>query len=218
MIDYGLVPQLPADATKLYPKLFSSREAAKKLYRRAGLSIGQRGKTGTSSYKEILLRRCPRLPCVAVRYQPAGRRRRPRLALIDPAKVPDARAVLEATLGNLVLFEMLAGDGYGSGPGSKSLWLLPSEHTDAQPIPSEEGRPKTETKDGFAITGPADKPCEYCGGRDGKVYMVRNPFEGDEFADEIIPAAEPLHEDCAAFWFDWLGKIGKRKSGGPGQA
>ena len=104
----------------------------------------------------------------------------------------------------------------GFGPGSKSIWSLPSERIDA--ISSEEGRPKTKTKDGFAITGPADKPCEYCGGRDGKVYMVRNPFEGGEFAGEIIPAAEPLHEDCAAFWFNWLGKFAKRRSGGHGQA
>src|SRR5262249_4042994 len=121
MIDQGLVPQLPADAAKLYPTLFSSREAAKKVYRRSGLSIGQRGKGGTAPYKGILLRGCPRLPCVAVLYQPAGRRRRPRLALVDPAKVPDARAVLEAALGKLVLFEILAEAGYGYEPGSKSL-------------------------------------------------------------------------------------------------
>src|SRR6476659_8225646 len=37
----------------------------------------------------------------------------------------------------------------GFGPGSKSLWSLPREHTDAHPIFSEEGRPKT--KDGHEI-------------------------------------------------------------------
>jgi hypothetical protein len=42
------------------------------------------------------------------RYQPAGRCRKKRLAQIDPAKVPDARAVLEAALGKLALFEVLA--------------------------------------------------------------------------------------------------------------
>ena len=103
----------------------------------------------------------------------------------------------------------------GFGPGSKSLWSLPRGHIDAQP---EESRPKTKTKDGFAILGLADKPCDYCGERDGRVYMVRNPFEGEEFGGATIPAAEPLHEDCAAFWFEWLGRFAKRKSGGHSQA
>src|SRR5436190_10972439 len=39
----------------------------------------------------------------------------------------------------------------GFGPGFRSLWSLPGEHMDAQPIPSEEGRPKT--KDGYEIIG-----------------------------------------------------------------
>ena len=45
-----------------------------------------------------------------------------------------------------------------------------------------------------------DNPCHYCGKRDG-VYLIRNPFNG---------CSEPLHESCAAFWFDWLGKIAGR--------
>ena len=42
-----------------------------------------------------------------VRYQPQGKGQLPRLALVDPAKVSDVRAVLEAALGPLVLFEVL---------------------------------------------------------------------------------------------------------------
>ena len=93
----------------------------------------------------------------------------------------------------------------GFGPGSKSLWSLPREHTDAHPISSEEGRPKT--KDGHEIIGLADNPCDYCGQRvgppgpqSGAVYLVCNPFNG---------RSEPLHEDCAGFWFEWLGKVAK---------
>jgi hypothetical protein len=88
----------------------------------------------------------------------------------------------------------------GFGPGSRSLWsLLPRGDIDAQPIPSEEGRLKT--KDGHEIIGlAADAACDYCGGRDGTVYLVRNPFEDGR--------SEPLHEDCAAAWFEWLGKRG----------
>ena len=41
-----------------------------------------------------------------VRYQNAGPGQRPRLAQIDIARYPDPRAVLEAALGPLVLFEL----------------------------------------------------------------------------------------------------------------
>src|SRR5262245_27243693 len=95
----------------------------------------------------------------------------------------------------------------GVGPGAKSLWSLPRGHIDAQPIPSEEGRSKT--KDGYEIIKlEPDKSCTYCGQRDGTVYLVCNPVEG---------GSEPLHEDCAWFLFEWLGKFSKRKSGGHGQ-
>ena len=92
----------------------------------------------------------------------------------------------------------------GFGPGSIVLWSLPREHIDAHP-PSQEGRPKT--KDGHEIIGLADNPCDYCGQRvgppgpqSGPVYLVCNPFNG---------RSEPLHQDCAGFWFEWLGKVAK---------
>jgi hypothetical protein len=104
----------------------------------------------------------------------------------------------------------------GFGPGAHSLWSLPRrEHMDAQPSSevSENSRPKT--KEGYEIIEPE---CTYCGKRagppgpqSGPVFMVRNPFAGGKFAGTIIPAAEPLHEDCAAFWFDWLRKTGHGK-------
>ena len=92
----------------------------------------------------------------------------------------------------------------GFGPGSRSLWSLPRGHIEAH-SPSQEDRPKT--KDGHEIIGLADNPCDYCGQRAGPpgpqsdpVYLVCNPFNG---------RSEPLHEDCAGFWFEWLGKVAK---------
>src|SRR4029077_18178016 len=43
----------------------------------------------------------------------------------------------------------------GFGPGSKSLWSLPREHT-VEP----------------------DDPCTYCGERGGTVYLIRNTYIG----------------------------------------
>jgi hypothetical protein len=97
----------------------------------------------------------------------------------------------------------------GFGPGGQWLWSLPAKagtgaRIDAQPIPSEEGRPKTE--DRYEVT---DAVCDYCGERDGTVYLVPNPFAGGR--------SEPLHEACAGHWFEWLGKRGGQR-GGHGQA
>jgi hypothetical protein len=51
-----------------------------------------------------------------------------------------------------------------------------------------------------------DARCDYCderagppGPQSGPVYLVRNPIAAD--------LIEPLHEDCAAFWFEWLAHI-----------
>jgi hypothetical protein len=106
---------------------------------------------------------------------------------------------------------------HGFGPGAHSLWSLPRRgHIDAQPSEvSENSQPKTKTRDGYEIIEPE---CAYCGKRagppgpqSGPVHMVRNPFAGGKFAGTIIPAAELLHEDCAAYWFDWLRKTGHGK-------
>ena len=102
----------------------------------------------------------------------------------------------------------------GFGPGSKSLWSLPSGHTDAHPIPvSSEGtgganredhHPKTI--DGHEVIRlEPDDPCTYCGERDGAVYVIRNTYKGSQRAD-----ARRLR----GAWFGWL----KGKTGGHGQA
>ena len=49
----------------------------------------------------------------------------------------------------------------------------------------------------FQIIAPEpDAPCVQCGGKDGQVYLIRDPFRG--------VAGQPLHERCAALWFKRL--------------
>lgn len=113
MIDAGIVPQWPGDAYKLYRKrkLFTSRDAAKKAYSRAALTVkkasSQRVELVTrlkiSSFKAVTSSAVP----YGVRYRTGGRGSESRLAWVDAAKVPDPRGVLEAALGPLVEFEML---------------------------------------------------------------------------------------------------------------
>ena len=89
----------------------------------------------------------------------------------------------------------------GFGPGSKSLWSLPREHTDAHPISSEEDH-HPKTIDGHEVIGlEPDDPCTYCGKRDGTVYLIRNTYKG---------LSEPMHESCAGYWFEFCSRINKR--------
>ena len=91
----------------------------------------------------------------------------------------------------------------GFGPGSKSLWSLPSEHTDAHRISissQEDHHPKII--DGHEVIGlEPDDPCTYCGERDGTVYLIRNTYKG---------LSEPMHESCAGYWFEFYSRINKR--------
>jgi len=90
----------------------------------------------------------------------------------------------------------------GFGPGSKSLWSLPSQHTDAQPIPissEEDHHPKTI--DGHEVIRlEPGAPCTYCGQLDGPVYLIRDTYKG---------LSEPMHESCAVAWFEWLRDRGR---------
>jgi hypothetical protein len=136
MIGRGLVPQYGADAAKLYPDLFPTAAAARQAFHRAQLDV-ERGMISVTSpykemsgmsvtlpYREISIRTCH---TVRVRYRPQGRGQQLRLALVDPAKVPDPRAALEAVLGTLAMFETLP-------------------ETDAQPAPEtvSEARPQRQ--------------------------------------------------------------------------
>lgn len=116
MFQRGMVPQWGADAARLHPDLWPTTQAAKKAYQRAGLdlehiSAGLRGEKrarwGTCSYKYLYKAMSP--TSALIQFKPAGNGQRARLVLVDPAKVSDARAQLEATFGKLVSFRMLAG-------------------------------------------------------------------------------------------------------------
>jgi hypothetical protein len=99
----------------------------------------------------------------------------------------------------------------GFGPGSKSLRSLPGgappsdEKVGANregPNMSETHRPKTI--DGYeVIRVEPDAACEYCGQRgDDAVYLMQGLFKG--------VGREPLHEDCAGYWFEFYSRINKR--------
>ncbi len=102
----------------------------------------------------------------------------------------------------------------GFGPGSRSLWSLPGRHIEAPPSDekvsairegpymSETHRPKTI--DGYEVIGvEPNAACEYCGQRgDAPVYLMQALFKG--------VGREPLHEECAGYWFEFYSRINKR--------
>jgi hypothetical protein len=127
MIERGLVPQWGADAAKLYPDLWPTAQAAQKAYRRAGLDVERiharcrtspaKGRDGhskarcrTCPYKEIFIRQCT-TPHSLLRYHPNGRGQKARVALVDQARLAEARKQLEEALGPLVSFEVLGESG-----------------------------------------------------------------------------------------------------------
>ena len=109
------MPQWPSDAVKLHPDLFTakrgskpSREAAKKAYQRAQLTLvetPQGVKLGTSPYKRYSYKGMSPI-WSSIPFSRVGRSA-VRLACVDPVKVPDIRARLEGALGELDLFELI---------------------------------------------------------------------------------------------------------------
>ena len=125
MIERGLVPAWSADAVKLYPDLWPTAQAARKEYSRAGLDVariharcvtspqadgaGGRSRCVTCPYKDIFIRKC-HTPHSLLRYHPNGRGQKARLALVDQARLAEARRQLEEALGPLASFELLTGE------------------------------------------------------------------------------------------------------------
>ena len=116
MVCRGLVPQWPSDAAKLHPDLFTakrgskpSREAAKKAYQRAQLTLVETPAEGSNwghpLIRDTLIRGCPQFG-VQIPFSRVGGSA-VRLACVDPVKVPDIRARLEGALGELDLFELI---------------------------------------------------------------------------------------------------------------
>jgi hypothetical protein len=122
MIERGLVPQWGADAAKLYPDLWPTAQAAQKAYRRAGLNVERihascltppsgrtRARCRTCPYKDIFIRTCT-TPHFLLRYHPNGRGQKARVALVDQARLAEARERLEEALGSLASFEVVTGE------------------------------------------------------------------------------------------------------------
>jgi hypothetical protein len=122
IIERGLVPQWGADAAKLYPDLWPTTQAAQKAYRRAGLNVkriharcgtspsgGTQARCRTCPYKDIFIRTCT-TPHFLLRYHPNGRGQKARVALVDQARLAEARKQLEEALGPLASFEVLTGE------------------------------------------------------------------------------------------------------------
>ena len=80
-------------------------------YHRAGLRAGKRpagrGWSTNLNRLDVSIRDVTNLPGLPFFIQPAGRGQLPRFCMVDPVKVPDPRAALEAALGPLALFEVL---------------------------------------------------------------------------------------------------------------
>ena len=126
MIERGLVPQWGADAAKLYPDLWPTAQAAQKAYRRAGLDVeriharcrtsryggtdgGTQARCRTCPYKDIFIRTCT-TPHFLLRFHPNGRGQKARVALVDQARLAEARKQLEEALGPLASFEVVTGE------------------------------------------------------------------------------------------------------------
>jgi putative DNA primase/helicase len=92
----GVALTEPMSAYRTYPSLYPSHDAAKKALARS---------TGGHSLIRISIGDCP-----SVVVQRAGERQRPQTAYYDPERVSDPRSAIEAALGPLVRFEVIAGD------------------------------------------------------------------------------------------------------------
>jgi putative DNA primase/helicase len=137
MVECGLVPAFSADAVKLYPGLWPTSQAARKAYSRHGLDVERnrckaaaQGMSVTN--QDIFIRESHTLPPILIRYQPKLLRAKARLALIDPAKVADARAVIEAAIGPLALFEAAGGQVQSKPQRPVLVWGAPGSNLAAQ--------------------------------------------------------------------------------------
>jgi hypothetical protein len=130
MIERGLVPAWSADAAKLYPDLWPTSQAARKAYSRDGLDVERnrrRSVTGPYKYRYIRESHTP-----LVRYQPKGPGQKSRIALIDDANLADARARIEAALGELTSFEVVAGEQQSEPSQPVLVWGKPGSNLAAR--------------------------------------------------------------------------------------
>ena len=147
MMARGLILEWPTDAARVHPDLFKDRKAADYRYRRDGrvpamfaaTSYSENGRTSAASFHSGVGRTSARgepngainniiyrafgLTSTLCRFKPTGRGQRERRALLSPEAVSEARAQIEAALGELAFFELITGE---EQPDPLNLvWSLP---------------------------------------------------------------------------------------------
>jgi hypothetical protein len=75
-----------------------------------------------------------------IRYQPKGPGQKSRIALVDAASLADARARIEAALGELASFEMVNGEEQPEPELLSLSWGMPGSNFRAQSAPQGESR------------------------------------------------------------------------------
>jgi hypothetical protein len=177
MMARGLVPEWPADAARLFPDLFKDRKAADYRYRRDGrvpavfaaTSYSAIGLTSAaSSYSDFGLSSARGEPNGAIdrysysafgltlilcRFKSSGRGQRARRALLSAEMVPNAKAQIEAALGELAAFELITGQEQSESELVSLVWGLPGSNFRAQSAPQGESR-SWRMKAGKLLHGP----------------------------------------------------------------
>jgi hypothetical protein len=155
MMTRGLVPEWPADAVRLHPDLFKTRKAAEHKYRRDGrvpAAFAAAPYSGLGANSAPPRRVLPQNAIdnsfysglggnsILCRFKTAGRGggARVRGALLSAEALSEARARIEAALGELASFELITGE---QGAGRISLvWGPPGSSLRARSGPEHERR------------------------------------------------------------------------------
>jgi hypothetical protein len=150
MIARGLVPEWPGDAVRFHPDLFKDRRAAGYRYRRdgrvaamfaaksysgfgltsaatsySGIGLSSAGSETNGAIKRDTSLRGFGLTSILCRFQLAGRTQRPRRALLSAQMALEARARIEAALGPLASFEIVADEATATTAPERPVWRKP---------------------------------------------------------------------------------------------
>jgi hypothetical protein len=166
MMARGLVPEWPADAARFHPDLFKDRKAADYRYRRDGRvpamfaarSYSAIGRASSASAYSGLGRASRRgepnsaidisfysafgLTSMLCHFKSGGRGQRARRALLSAEIAPDARARIEAVLGELASFEIVTQEGHltpqPEATSSDLIWGKPGSNFRARSAAQDE--------------------------------------------------------------------------------
>jgi hypothetical protein len=149
MMARGLVLEWPADAERLYPDLFKTRKAAEHKYRRdgripaafaaasySGLGANSAAPGGVAPQNAIDKYSYSGLGANSIlcRFKTAGRggRARVRRALLSAEVLSEARARIEAALGELASFEVVTGEQQSEPKRPVLVWGKPGSNLAAR--------------------------------------------------------------------------------------